>query len=169
MAQTGRSNVRYVDPQRRYTIVLGPSWDASFEALPHNDRAGTHDSADGRSGSYASIGRGQAATKLCRRYPQGRPISESAHIGAIPSSPTFSRRPLSPLLLDCGCNGLASVTSEKCRFCCKTILGDISIRSMSARGSTAAVSGTRALGLLRLRHPTLSGHVGMSHSCQLQT
>jgi len=98
MAQTGRSNVRYVDPQRRYTIVLGPSWDASFEALPHNDRAGTHDSADGRCGSYASIGRGQAATKLCRRYPQGRPISESAHIGAIPSSPTFSRRPLSPLL-----------------------------------------------------------------------
>ena len=23
MAQTGRSNVRYVDPQRRYTVVLG--------------------------------------------------------------------------------------------------------------------------------------------------
>src|SRR5262245_33597077 len=31
------------------------------EALPHDDRAGTHDSADGRSRSYASIGRGQAA------------------------------------------------------------------------------------------------------------
>src|SRR6516165_4958892 len=34
MAQTGRSNVRYVDPQRRYTVVLGPSWNAPFEALP---------------------------------------------------------------------------------------------------------------------------------------
>jgi hypothetical protein len=61
MAQTGRSNVRYVDPQRRYTVVLGPSWNAPFEALPHDDRAGTHDSADGRCGSYASTGRGQAA------------------------------------------------------------------------------------------------------------
>src|SRR5262245_41820747 len=61
MAQTGRSNVRYVDPQRRYTVVLGPSWNAPFGALPHDDRAGTHDSADGRCGSYASIGHGQAA------------------------------------------------------------------------------------------------------------
>jgi hypothetical protein len=61
MAQTGRSNVRYVDPQRRYTVVLGPSWNAPFEALPHNDRAGTHDSADRRCGSYAPIGCGQAA------------------------------------------------------------------------------------------------------------
>src|ERR1700745_655698 len=61
MAQTGRSNARYVDPQRRYTVVLGPSWNAPFEALPHDDRAGTHDSADGRCGSYASIGSGQAA------------------------------------------------------------------------------------------------------------
>src|SRR5262245_66242906 len=61
MAQTGRSNVRYVDPQRRYTVVLGPSWNAPFGALPHNDRVGTHDSADGRRGSYAHIGRGQAA------------------------------------------------------------------------------------------------------------
>ena len=61
MAQTGRSNVRYVDPQRRYTVVLSPSWNAPFGALPHDDRAGTHDSADGRSGSYASIGHGQAA------------------------------------------------------------------------------------------------------------
>src|SRR5437879_13918586 len=61
MAQTGRSNVRYVDPQRRYTVVLGPSWNAPFGALPHDDRAGTHDSADGRCGSYASVGRGQAA------------------------------------------------------------------------------------------------------------
>jgi len=61
MAQTGRSHVRYVDPQRRYTVVLGPSWNAPFGALPHDDRAGTHDSADGRCGSYASIGRGQAA------------------------------------------------------------------------------------------------------------
>ena len=34
MAQTGRSNVRYVDPQRRYTAMLGPSWNAPFEALP---------------------------------------------------------------------------------------------------------------------------------------
>jgi hypothetical protein len=70
MAQTGRSNVRYVDPQRRYTIVLGPSWNAPFEALPHDDRAGTHDSADGRCGAYASIRRGQAPTKVFRRYPQ---------------------------------------------------------------------------------------------------
>ncbi len=31
------------------------------EALPHDDRAGTHDSADGRCRSYASIRRGQAA------------------------------------------------------------------------------------------------------------
>ena len=60
MAQTGRSNVRYVDPQRRYTVVLGPSWNAPFEALPHDGRAGTHDSADGRCGSYASTGRGQS-------------------------------------------------------------------------------------------------------------
>src|SRR5262245_44653966 len=70
MAQTGRSNVRYVDPRRRYTVVLGPSWNAPFEALPHDDRAGTHDSADGQCGSYASIGRGQAATKIFRQYPQ---------------------------------------------------------------------------------------------------
>src|SRR5262249_40984742 len=70
MAQTGRSNVRYVDPQRRYTVVLGPSWNAPFEALPHDDRAGTHDSADGRCGAYASIGCGQARTKIFRRYPQ---------------------------------------------------------------------------------------------------
>src|SRR5262249_26132373 len=61
MAQTGRSNVRYVDPQRRYTVVLGPSWNAPFGALPHDDRAGTHDSVDGRCGSYVSIGCGQAA------------------------------------------------------------------------------------------------------------
>src|SRR5262249_16687995 len=60
MAQTGRSNVRYVDPQRRYTVVLGPSWNAPFGASPHDDRAGTHDSADGRCGSYVAIGRGQA-------------------------------------------------------------------------------------------------------------
>jgi hypothetical protein len=71
MAQTGRSNVRYVDPQRRYTVVLGPSWNAPFEALPHDGRAGTHDGADGRCGSYASIGRGQPALwirskNLCR-------------------------------------------------------------------------------------------------------
>src|SRR5262249_54467354 len=32
--------------------------------------AGTHDSVDGRCGSYASIGRGQASTKDFRRYPQ---------------------------------------------------------------------------------------------------
>jgi hypothetical protein len=70
MAQTGRSNVRYVDPQRRYTVVLGPSWNAPFEALPHDGRAGTHDSADGRCGAYASIGRGQAPTKIFRHYPQ---------------------------------------------------------------------------------------------------
>src|SRR5262249_42554740 len=61
MAQAGRSNVRYVDPQRRYTVVLGPSWNAPFGALPHDDRAGTHDGADGRCGWYASIGRGQPA------------------------------------------------------------------------------------------------------------
>src|SRR5262245_37719754 len=61
MAQTGRSSVRYVDPQRRYTVVLGPSWNAPFGASPHDDRAGTHDSADGRCESYVSIGRGQAA------------------------------------------------------------------------------------------------------------
>src|SRR5262249_44332379 len=42
MAQTGRSNVRYVDPQRRYTVVLGPSWNAPFGASPHDDPAGTH-------------------------------------------------------------------------------------------------------------------------------
>src|SRR5271166_3012947 len=70
MAQTGRSNVRYVDPRRRYTVVLGPSWNAPFEALPHDDRAGTHDSADGRCGAYAFIGRGQAPTRIFRRYPQ---------------------------------------------------------------------------------------------------
>jgi hypothetical protein len=40
MAQTGRSHVRYVDPQRRYTVVLGPSWNAPIGALPHDDRAG---------------------------------------------------------------------------------------------------------------------------------
>jgi hypothetical protein len=56
--------------QRRYTLVLGPSWNAPIGALPHDDRAGTHDSADGQCGSYASIGRGQAATNIFRRYPQ---------------------------------------------------------------------------------------------------
>src|SRR4029079_653536 len=61
MAQPGRSHVRYVDPQRRYTVMLGPSWNAPIGALPHDDRAGTHDSADGHCGSYAFIGRGQAA------------------------------------------------------------------------------------------------------------
>src|SRR5262245_39818486 len=61
MAQTGRSNVRYVDPQRRYTVVLGPSWNAPFGASPHDDRAGTHDGADGRCESYVLIGPGQAA------------------------------------------------------------------------------------------------------------
>ena len=70
MAQTGRSNVRRVDPQRRYTVVLGPSWNAPIGALPHDDRAGTHDSADGQCGSYASTGHGQAATNIFRRYPQ---------------------------------------------------------------------------------------------------
>jgi hypothetical protein len=41
--------------------MLGPSWNAPIGALPHDDRAGTHDSADGHCGSYASIGRGQVA------------------------------------------------------------------------------------------------------------
>jgi hypothetical protein len=41
--------------------MLGPSWNAPIGALPHDDRAGTHDSADGHCGWYASIGRGQAA------------------------------------------------------------------------------------------------------------
>ena len=77
MAQTGRSNVRYVDPQRRYTVVLGLSWNAPFGALPHDDRAGTHDSADGRCGSYARIERGQAAMwitskNFCRSSCQTR-------------------------------------------------------------------------------------------------
>ena len=27
-------HVRYVDPQRRYTAVLGPSWNVLFRALP---------------------------------------------------------------------------------------------------------------------------------------
>src|SRR5262249_3401405 len=77
MAQTGRSNVRYVDPQRRYTVVLGPSWYAPFGALPHDDRAGTHDGADGRCKSYARIGRGQAAMwitskNFCRSSCQTR-------------------------------------------------------------------------------------------------
>src|SRR5215471_1402359 len=77
MAQTGRLNVRYVDPQRRYTVVLGPSWNAPFGALPHNDRAGTHDGADGRCGSYAHIGGGQAAMwitskNFCRSSCQTR-------------------------------------------------------------------------------------------------
>jgi hypothetical protein len=40
--------------------MLGPSWNAPIGALPHDDRAGTHDSADGHCGSYASIGAGQA-------------------------------------------------------------------------------------------------------------
>ena len=56
--------IRYVDPQRRYTVVLGPSWNAPFEALPHDDRAGTHDSADGQFKAYARIGRGQAQTTI---------------------------------------------------------------------------------------------------------
>jgi hypothetical protein len=65
-------HVRYVDPQRRYTDVLGPSWNAPFGALPHDDRVGTHDSTDERGKSYASIGRGQAALwitseNFCRR------------------------------------------------------------------------------------------------------
>jgi hypothetical protein len=93
MAQTGRSNVRYVDPQRRYTAVLGPSWNAPFEALPHDDRAGTHDSADGRCRAYASIGRGQAPTKIFRRYPQsavcsllGRSLLNEAALAELESA-----------------------------------------------------------------------------------
>ena len=87
--QTGRSNVRYVDPQRRYTVVLGPSWNAPFGALPHDDRAGTHDGADGRCGSYASIGSGQAAMwitskNFCRDLtaPNGG-IRSASSIGTI--------------------------------------------------------------------------------------
>ena len=49
---------------------LIPSWNAPFEALPHDDRVGTHDSADGRCGAYASTGCGQVPTKIFRRYPQ---------------------------------------------------------------------------------------------------
>src|ERR1700746_3097925 len=95
MAQTGRSNVRYVDPQHRYTVVLGPSWNAPFGALPHDDRAGTHDSADGRCGAYASIGCGQAPTKIFRRYPQsavcsplesGTSAAGDGHSGRQPNS-----------------------------------------------------------------------------------
>src|SRR6516162_9160407 len=81
-------HVRYVDPRRRYTVVLGPSWNAPFGALPHDDRAGTHDSADGQCGSYASIGRGQAATTIFRRYPQRCSALESgtSAAAATPSS-----------------------------------------------------------------------------------
>jgi hypothetical protein len=49
-------HVRYVDPQRRYTAVLGPSWNVLFRALPHDDRAGTHDSADGRCDRMPPLG-----------------------------------------------------------------------------------------------------------------
>ena len=49
---------------------LASSWNAPFEALLHDDRAGTHDSADGRCRAYARIGRGQVPTKIFRRYPQ---------------------------------------------------------------------------------------------------
>jgi|SRR5215469_11868209 hypothetical protein len=49
---------------------LASSWNAPFEALPHNDRAGTHDSADGQFKAYACIGRGQAQTTIFGRYPQ---------------------------------------------------------------------------------------------------
>ena len=38
------------------------------DALPHDDRAGTHDSADGRCRSYASIGRGQAALWITSKH-----------------------------------------------------------------------------------------------------
>ena len=93
MAQTGRSNVRYVDPQRRYTVVLGPSWNAPFGALPHDDRAGIHDGADGQCGSYAPTGSGQAAMwitskNFCRRV---QPL-ESGTSAAPPSSHMNSRR-----------------------------------------------------------------------------
>jgi hypothetical protein len=94
MAQTGRSNVRYVDPQRRYTVVLGPSWNAPFGALPHDDRAGTHDSADGRCGSYASIGHGQAAlwirskifVAVCSPWSPARPRLLTGIPGGRPNS-----------------------------------------------------------------------------------
>ena len=91
MAQTGRSNVRYVDPQRRYTVVLGPSWNAPIEALPHDDRAGTHDSADGRRGAYASIGRGQAPTKIFQRYPQSGLTAPNGGIRSASSIGTVVR------------------------------------------------------------------------------
>src|SRR5262249_32691247 len=91
MAQTGRSNVRYVDPQRRYTVVLSPSWNAPFGALPHDDRAGTHDSADGQCGSYASVGRGQAATKIFRRYPQRGVAPWESGTSAAAISPLYVR------------------------------------------------------------------------------
>src|SRR5262245_54371681 len=100
MAQTGRSNARYVDPQRRYTVVLGPSWNAPFGALPHNDRAGTHDGADGQCGSYARIGRGQAAMwitskNFCRRMQRlgsGQHRRASITSSARPAVMTTERR-----------------------------------------------------------------------------
>ena len=97
MAQTGRSNARYVDPQRRYTVVLGPSWNAPFGALPHNDRAGTHDGADGRCGSYAPIGRGQAALWITsKNFVAGCSLSESGTSAAPPRSAMNSRRFIRP-------------------------------------------------------------------------
>ena len=97
MAQTGRSNARYVDPQRRYTVVLGPSWNAPFGALPHNDRAGTHDGADGRCGSYAPIGRGQAAMWITsKNFVAGCSLSESGTSATPPRSAMNSRRFIRP-------------------------------------------------------------------------
>src|SRR5262249_47301903 len=94
MAQTGRSNVRHVDPQRRYTVVLGPSWNAPFGPLPHDDRAGTHDSADGGCGSYASIGRGQAALWISVEKFLSLGVPLRGHSGsktspAVPQAPTI--------------------------------------------------------------------------------
>jgi len=112
MAQTGRSNVRYVDPQRRYTLVLGPSWNAPIGALPHDDRAGTHDSADGQCGSYASTGHGQAATNIFRRYPQrvcqgllrcgisSRLLTAVGHLRKSPSGPLCQLSPIADAPLD---------------------------------------------------------------------
>src|SRR6516165_1235628 len=106
MAQTGRSNARYVDPQRRYTVVLGPSWNAPFGALPHNDRAGTHDGADGRCGSYAPIGRGQAAmwitskilsqgVRRCPLCPRKRTSSDMTGMSALCQKRTFALQQIS--------------------------------------------------------------------------
>jgi hypothetical protein len=76
MAQTGRSNVRYVDPQRRYTVVLGP------HGTPLSKRCPTTTALERTIG----FGYGHLKTSL-RRFSRQHGIYEVDPVGSFPTRP----------------------------------------------------------------------------------